>query len=368
MKPVYITDFEIVSPLGSGIDQNWASLHSNQHGIHMHSIHNNELFLGMMPEHKLEGLTKLESSLIYCIDRVVQSSKVNCSDEKLLLIISTTKGNIGSIASPNATEHVNAYLWQIAKIVQQKFLLVNTPLVLSNACVSGVMASEIGKKYINEGWYNKVLVCGVDCISAFITEGFLSLKAMSRSICKPLDSSRDGINLGEAAACILLEDSSNNEEDIAILSAASSNDANHISGPSRTGDGLALAINKVWNDLPTKHRYADFISLHGTATLFNDEMEYYAIESLHLTMIPTNSFKSYTGHTLGAAGVIEIIFSILCMKHNLLIRSLQYESSNHVWNIITENTPRELNQTLKLSSGFGGCNSVLLLSKIKELV
>jgi 3-oxoacyl-[acyl-carrier-protein] synthase-1 len=155
-------------------------------------------------------------------------------------------------------------------------------------------------------------------------------------------------------------------EKIIVKGGASSNDANHISGPSRTGDGLLLAIEKTLLESGIKASEIGYISGHGTATLYNDEMEAHAITEAKLQDVPMNSLKSYFGHTLGAAGIIESIIGLHSMKNNTLVGTYNYKEPGVAKpvNIIRETTSAKINNCLKTAAGFGGCNAAVLFSKI----
>ena len=144
-----------------------------------------------------------------------------------------------------------------------------------------------------------------------------------------------------------------------------SNDANHISGPSRTGEELNLAISKAMNNAGLSANDIDFISAHGTATLFNDEMEAKAITLAGLQLVPVNSLKGYYGHTLGAAGLIESIISIQSLKENLVIPTRGFENIGVTQpiNVCSTLYSATLKNCLKTASGFGGCNAAMVFSK-----
>ena len=149
------------------------------------------------------------------------------------------------------------------------------------------------------------------------------------------------------------------------MDGSSSNDANHISGPSRTGDGLFRTVKKTLQFSNVNEKEIDFISAHGTGTIFNDEMESIAFDRLKMNAIPMNSLKGYFGHTLGAAGVIETAICLQSMRNNLLIKNLGFENQGtpKQINILTENKTLEVKTVLKTASGFGGCNASLILRK-----
>ncbi len=237
-------------------------------------------------------------------------------------------------------------------------------VVISNACISGVLAVNMAKDFVEAGYYDTVIVTGGDLIAEFTISGFQSFKAISDKPCKPYDLSRDGITIGEACSTIIISNDKQSSE-ILVAGAASSNDANHISGPSRTGDGLMLASKFAIEEAGIETSDVDFISAHGTATVYNDEMESKAFKWLGLDQTPLNSFKGYWGHTLGAAGIMEIAASIHSMKNNALYASAGFEKigTPEPLNVITEFKKQEIKTVLKTASGFGGCNAAAILVK-----
>jgi 3-oxoacyl-[acyl-carrier-protein] synthase-1 len=171
--------------------------------------------------------------------------------------------------------------------------------------------------------------------------------------------------LGEGAATMVLSSSSKYANNIKVLSGAVSNDANHISAPSRTGEELAQAINKTLNDADISASNVDLISAHGTATSYNDEMEAKAITLAGLQNVPINSLKGYYGHTLGAAGLVESIVSIQSLKENVVLPTLGFVTMGVTapLNVCTAILPGNYHTCLKTASGFGGCNAAVLFSK-----
>jgi len=196
-----------------------------------------------------------------------------------------------------------------------------------------------------------------------VVSGFQSFKALSLQVCKPFDAQRDGLNLGEGAATLILSLKEETTGDIEIFSGASANDANHISGPSRTGEGLHRAIEKALQNIDKKQ--IAFINAHGTATPFNDEMEAIAFSRSQIENVPINSYKAYFGHTLGAAGIMETALSACALKQNIIFSSLGF---NELGVTVSLNMNTNLSATkehycLKTASGFGGCNAALVLKK-----
>src|SRR5690606_36474465 len=155
---------------------------------------------------------------------------------------------------------------------------------------------------------------------------------VSHSVCKPFDRDRIGINLGEAVAAVYLTKMPK-ESSVKILGSGTFNDANHISGPSRTGEGLFRSIQKA---MEKSNIEIDYLCAHGTATIYNDDMESIAFNRANLSEIPTNSLQAYFGHTLRASGLLETILGIHSLKNNTLIQSLEFENqgTTHPVNII----------------------------------
>jgi 3-oxoacyl-[acyl-carrier-protein] synthase-1 len=178
--------------------------------------------------------------------------------------------------------------------------------------------------------------------------------------------------LGEGCGTIVLSNSiqkvSNKQEQLIVKGGASSNDANHISGPSRTGEGLFLAIHKTLTESNIQPSEVDYISGHGTATLYNDDMESIAISDSKLDAVPMNSLKSYFGHTLGAAGLIESIIGLHSMRENTLIGTYNHSELGVTMpiNIIKETQSAKVNNCLKTAVGFGGCNAAVFFQKVQN--
>ncbi|MEG1377362.1 MAG: beta-ketoacyl synthase N-terminal-like domain-containing protein, partial [Myroides sp.] len=278
-----------------------------------------------------------------------------------VLILSTTKGNIDALANNDLN---GAFIDQLAKNINSYFGFKTDSIVVSKACTSGVVALSVAKRFIEMEQFTNAYVVAVDELTPFVVSGFQSFQAMSSEPCKPYDADRSGVNLGEAAVAVFVSNE-NRTESIQILGDANINDANHISGPSRTGEGLFLSIEKALNEAQIASNQIDYISAHGTATLFNDEMEAVAFNRLNLQNVPTNSLKGYFGHTLGASGLLETVITIESLKNNVLIPSFGYQQQGTTQqiNIITKKESKALKTALKTASGFGGSNSAMILVK-----
>jgi 3-oxoacyl-[acyl-carrier-protein] synthase-1 len=368
----------IISPLGFSTKENYNAVSNSKIGVRkikfpfseepfcVAKIDDEQIHQHVSKIQEYRSYTKLEQLSILSIADVIKQSGINPKEDRTLLIYSTTKGNIDILENHYKNVHPKrVYLSEFGKTLQTYFAFKHTPVILSNACISGILGIIIAKRFIEQGLYDNILVCGGDILSEFTISGFKSFNALSNEPSKPFDANRTGINLGEAVATILIT----NKKELAspynteIVSGASANDANHISGPSRTGDGLYQCLTSI---LTSNDQKIGFISAHGTATPFNDEMESIAFERAGLADVPVNSLKGYYGHTLGAAGVLETILALESMNHQKLIRSEGYENKGVSGNItvIENHEPKTFNAFIKTASGFGGCNAAALFRKI----
>lgn len=386
MKPeTYIIADNIISPLGFTSAENFDQLKQMRTGVQRlekSTLSAAPVYAAIVDQQRLDNefkklnaskpYTRLEQLLILSIsDTLRQDSSIDISNTKTLLILSSTKGNIDLLDPVNKGkfDKKRLFLWEAGNAVTDYFGNPNKPLIVSNACISGVLAIILGKRLLEENTYDTIIVSGADIMTHFVVSGFQSFKAVSNEVCKPYDAARDGISLGEACGTMVLTNNpalrSTGSEPVKVKGGASSNDANHISGPSRTGDGLLLAIEKTLKEAGMNASQIDYISGHGTATLYNDEMEAHAITAAKLQDAPMNSLKSYFGHTLGAAGIIESIIGIHSMRNNTLIGTYNYREPgvSKPVNIIKNTTERTVNNCLKTAAGFGGCNAAVLFSK-----
>ncbi|MCI3937317.1 beta-ketoacyl synthase [Chryseobacterium aahli] len=386
MNEVYITDYNCVTPLGFDVESNWKALLEGKSGVALYKIIDNHdaFFVSKIDSEKLEeefnrffdsaqsdneNFTRLEKMFLLSLRPLVERHEI--SDETAF-ILSTTKGNI-SLLKNETTLPEGVYLSKLAQKLADFFGFKTKPIVVSNACVSGVMAISVAKNMIQVGKYKNAFVVAGDEISEFVISGFNSFQAIASEPCKPYDKNRNGINLGEATAAVYItghceeqsdEATSQNEKfKFKVLGDSSINDANHISGPSRTGDGLFASVQNAMKEANVSSEQIDFISAHGTATLYNDEMEAIAFNRIGLQNVPLNSMKGYYGHCLGASGLLESIISMESALNNILIPSKNFEEMgvSQDLNIIKENQSAEIRYILKTASGFGGCNAAIVL-------
>lgn len=378
MKEVYIIGESIISALGNGIDVNMQKIKNLETGIKTTSVEgldSVELPIGAIDwnslqndfkKHKLGAeYSRFEKLMILSVIQALEKAKIKANDEKTAFVISTTKGNIELLDNRIAKKFKKSKLelWDSANKIARYFGNKNEPITISNACVSGVMAVANAADILRSEGFDHVIVVGGDVISKFVVSGFLSFQSLSSKVCKPYDKSRDGLNIGEAASCLVLSKKIKNN--IQVLESASHNDANHISGPSRTAEGMYYAVTDALKYSGVEASQIDSISAHGTATAYNDEMEAIGFSRLGLESTSVHSLKGFWGHTLGAAGVIETAALVWSMRENKLLPTLGFEEMgvSIPLNINTKTEDKKIKFSLKIASGFSGINSAIVLKK-----
>lgn len=369
----------IISSLGFSTKENYEAVINGQTGLSLHEntfgipepffaslideeMLNNELILNFKDE-DLSSYTKFEKLLLLSIKKANDEAKIDFRDKNTLFILSTTKGNI-SYLSDEMDEKV--YLWHSAQKVTSFFGNENEPLVISNACISGAAAQVEALRLIENGYYENCVVVGGELLSKFIISGFQSFKALSQEQCQPFDKNRHGLNLGEAAATIIYSKENKTNSKIVLLKGAIRNDARHISAPSIEAEGLYNCLVAITEDVD-KNDIA-FVNAHGTATIYNDEMEALALNRIAMQHIPTNSLKAHFGHTLGAAGLLESVISMQALQDGIVLKSTNCKEvgAKHEINVAQETMRTDKSMFMKMVSGFGGSNAALVFKKIDE--
>lgn len=311
---VYYAGHSIISPLGIGSQANYEAVKAGKSGLRLYKdrFPNVEPFCASLFDTPQDFVS-------LCIQSIeLAKGKVDVASSSTLFIISTTKGD-------------NLDLWKPAQAIARHFGNPNEPVVVSNACTSGVCAQITAQRLLEAGLYRNIVVVGCDIQTKFIISGFQAFKALSDEPCLPFSPDRKGLNLGEAAATIIW--STDEQPGWRLEAGAIHNDATHISAPSRTGEGAYRCLRDVLEGvLPTD---IDLLGVHGTATLYNDSMETEAIRRAGLENVPISALKPYFGHTMGAAGILETIIGMLTLQHGTLI---------------------------KMISGFGGTNAAIRLT------
>lgn len=359
----------ITSPLGLTTEQNYRAVRASRSKLARYDSWRTipEPFVASMFDDEqraklsLEGYTLLESAAIHSVKEAMMHCSIDLTSLRTIFILSTTKANVDSLQadeeylSPGAT----------ARKISRYFGFVSEPIVVCNACISGVDAQILAHRLLEAGRYDNAVVCGVDLVTPFVVAGFLSFKSLAMEECRPFDIERTGLNLGEAAATIIFSRKESEGESVEwrLCAGAMSNDAHHVSAPSPKGDGSCRAIERALKGVLVDD--LALVSTHGTATMFNDQMESKAIERMGLTSLPISALKGYYGHTLGAAGVLEVALTMRALDDGIIPGVRGFEEIGVSGKIDISGGERTTTKCsfLKMISGFGGCNGALLCAK-----
>lgn len=360
----YILADHIISPLGDTSEENYLAVKAGKSGIHAYvpsTMGMPDSFTASLMEddskHWVGDSTHLVSSFehlaFHSASCALQAAGIEAGTEKIVLILSSTKGDVEGMTP----------LADSAQRISVRLGIQAEPIVVCNACISGLSALILADRLLELGIYDYAVVCGCDVPQRFIISGFQSLKALSSVPCRPFDMERFGLNLGEAAATIVLGSECSDKTRWQLGRGYVKNDAFHISAPSKTGEGLYLALMQTLNGID--HAELALVNAHGTATLFNDQMESVAIQRAGLSDIPTNALKGYFGHTLGAAGILETILSMKAIDDHTVLGTKGFEelgvSGKVDISAVHRNTDKHV--FVKMLSGFGGCNATMLVTK-----
>jgi 3-oxoacyl-(acyl-carrier-protein) synthase len=237
-------------------------------------------------------------------------------------------------------------------------------MTVSTACASGAIGIEIAVELLREGACRSVVLFGLDVISRFVITGFHSLNALSTEGARPFDSRRNGLTLGDGAGCAILAMREPCRSECIVAGAGSSNDANHRTGPSRTGEGLCLAAAAALADSRLTTQEIGAVKCHGTATPYNDAMEAKALHRLFGEECPPCvSFKGSLGHMSGAGSLIEILLAAQCLRRRTLPPTAGYELPGVDERIGIASLAQRIEKPaiLCLSAGFGGLNAAVII-------
>ena len=368
----YIIADNIISPLGETSEENYLSVKAGRSGIRAYepgTCNIPEGFYASLLFEDFETLTiRSAQKAIANAQKTMGNAQLELKGKRTAFILSSTKGNIEeNISLADSAQRIATQLGIDAK-----------PIVVCNACISGLSALILGNRLIDSGLYDAAIVCGCDTPRQFILSGFQSLKALSPEPCRPFDMERMGLNLGEAAATLILSKNPIQGNFWRMGDGFIRNDAFHISTPSKTADGLYLSLQRTLESFTKEisstceqidiKEHLAFINAHGTATLFNDQMESVAIGRAGLSDLPANAYKSFWGHTMGAAGILETIISMKAIDDDTILgtRGFSELGVSGKMNICAENRPTDKKGFIKMLSGFGGCNATIWAAKNPE--
>lgn len=379
-KRVYVIADSIYSPLGFSTKENMRRVSDNISAIKR--VDNRDIYSvpfngarvvkdAHIVRELSESFTTLERRILFAVEDAAFDCGVSLDalvKDNTRVVYATTKANISLIKDSIENLPPELFPGESAERINRYLGLNRAPLVISNACISGINALITASRLIERGDCDNVIVIGADEMTRFVVSGFEAFHSISPTVCRPYDASRDGLSLGEAVGVVILSGKREYityNDPIVIEGGAVTNDANHLSAPSRTGDGLGVAMSMALEEGSLSASMVDFINAHGTSTIYNDEMESKAIHLASLENVPVQSLKPYWGHTLGASGVIESIASFWQMRNSLLLGTVGYQDLGVPMEIkvTSKDTPMELNRCVKSASGFGGCNAAIVFAR-----
>lgn len=395
-KGIAITGMGIISSIGNTVEETYSSLIEKKSGIsriqNIETIHKDNIKVGEVKATNNELIDILELPRSNSYSRTAMLSEIaakqaiknaniqNIGDYKTGFISATSVGGMDMTEKFNFTGFDKV---ENRKYIESRACSDSTTKVantlgitdfvttISTACSSSANAIMLGARMIKSGKLDRVIVGGADCLSKFTINGFNALMILSDTDCKPFDDNRTGLNLGEAAAYLVLESDKivkkDNKKVIAYVSGyANANDAFHQTASSDDGEGATLAMKKALEVANLTADDIDYVNAHGTATPNNDSSESKALQRVFGKSIPDmSSTKAYTGHALAAAAAIEAVFSVLALQYSKIFPNLNFERPINGVEIVPalEVVDKDLNHVLSNSFGFGGNCSSLIFSK-----
>jgi 3-oxoacyl-[acyl-carrier-protein] synthase II len=251
----------------------------------------------------------------------------------------------------------------------EKFSIDAPAQIIANACASGTNAIGVAFNAIRSGRYQRVLAGGYDAISELVFVGFDSLQASTPEKCRPFEAERSGMVLGEGAALLTLEDFESAQSRGAkiigeVAGYGISTDNHHLTQPNPDGSGPRRAMEQALASAEVKPREVGYINAHGTATIFNDAAEGKAIAEIFGNVVPVSSSKSQMGHSLGAAGAIEAVITLLALRNSFLPPNINFRKIDPTFDlniVANESRTAAFDYALSNSFGFGGTNAAVLL-------
>jgi len=392
---VAITGMGIISSIGLTVEENFQSLLSKKHGIStidfIETVHKKEILVGEIKtsnetlQHLLnlpEKNTFTRTGLLgaYAAKQAIQNANILDVNEVRTGFISST-----SVAGMDFTEkHYKQYeqhpeytkyieshnAGDTSNKIAEYLGIKGFVTTISTACSSAANAIMLGATMIENGYLDRVIVGGTDALSKFTINGFKTLMILSDTYNTPFDQNRKGLNLGEAAAYLVLESDEMIQKDqkkvlAYVAGYGNANDAYHQTASSENGEGAYLAMKQAFEKASILPDAIDYVNVHGTATPNNDLSEGRAMERIFAKTPMFSSTKAYTGHTLAAAAAIEAVYSILAMQNSVVFPTLNFSTPMEEFQLIpeTEVISKPIQYVLSNSFGFGGNCSTLIFEK-----
>ncbi len=385
---VAVAGVGVVSAAGDGAGAMLAAAKENRVELHEHAAYSEGPYMtrcvGAVPDGVWDLLrgqqpARTESHAFLLANRALAEARHQAGPQLLAadpgrvgFVLSTTKAEVGALGRIVAGGHCDdrprrhILASALAADLASAHGALGPVQCVSVACISGLLAIQQGARLILSDLADAVLVIGVDVLSHFVLAGFSALKSLDPRGCRPFDKDRQGLSLGEGAGALVLLRSDMTSAPLAHVTGwGVSNDANHLTGPSRDGSGLALAIGRALRQANVTPDTIDYVNAHGTGTAYNDRMEALALQTVFGDQSPwVSSCKGMIGHTLGAAGVIESALCIVAAREHWVPGTPGFRTPDPDAPARVADTPRRsvsCRRILKMNSGFGGTNSAVVL-------
>lgn len=389
-RRLQISAHTLVSALGRGVPAQYQALKKSQGGLRACDLDGVELDTWIGRVDGLEDIT-IESHLAefdcrnnrlgqLCLEQdgfidQVKAARSRYGDSRIGVFMGTSTSGVQQTEIAYAARDTESgalpadfnyrgthNMFSIADFTRQYLGLNGPAMVVSTACSSSAKVFANAWRYMSAGLCDAAIVGGVDTLCHMTLYGFNALQLVSQQPCRPADQDRDGINIGEAAGYALLE-WEQGEPAISLLGYGESSDAYHMSSPHPEGMGAAMAMRQALVSAGLKPSEIDYINLHGTATPANDQSEDRALMDVFEGGVPCSSTKGFTGHTLGAAGILEAIFSCIAIEQGLMPASLNTKAVDGAIHspILLEPREQDVRRVMSNSFGFGGSNASLIL-------
>lgn len=373
MRDVCISAVNTVTGLGPDLDSLWRGVMAGNSAIRPLTRFSTSRYLsgnaswieGLEPENGHSAIYPLLEQLLDGFGPVPADAT---------LITASTKGCIDVVERlqeglPGDPSEVP--MAHLLRRIAARYALASPGININAACASSTIAVARATALIAAGRSEAVLVVCMDLVSEFVFSGFSALQALSPGVCRPFDRNRDGLSLGEGGAALLLMSRERAKQEgrpvLGIVAGwGAANDATHITAPARDGCGLIQSVRQALERADIAPRQIAAISAHGTATPYNDQMELTAFRTLFgECRIPMHSVKGAIGHTLGAAGGIEVALGLKCLNSGQLpptVGMLEPEEAGEGF-LSRSVQPIEGSYLLSTNSGFGGVNAALILRR-----
>jgi 3-oxoacyl-[acyl-carrier-protein] synthase II len=363
---------DMVTAFGTGVDACWNGIRCGETAISELKRFNTQAFQSCNAA-TVAGLKYLQKdSLVMQMFRLMFKKNPPSIPKDAKLILATTKGEIDLLEKKFLTGKGNASSSKLSCLLKKVSDLAgiqDSGIIISAACSSSSAALARAASMIRNGYSDCLLITACDSVTEFVFSGFSSLMALDKIATRPFDKDRKGLSLGEAASYVLLmSEARAKKEKRKIMGEIKgwglSDDANHMTGPSRTSEGLIMAINKALKSAAVSESDICFISAHGTGTLFNDEMEMRAFHSVFKKRTPVYSIKGAIGHTMGSAGLVETIIALRALKEKTVPPTVNLKTADDDasgWVSDKVKTLTHSKTALITNAGFSGINTALVV-------